>query len=175
MSDRNALQRPDVGLSHVALVVADLEASARFYARFARLEVVHRRGAPGHGVAWLSAADEDNGWRADTVAGESGLADFTSPELRKLLTDKLAGAEFDAAYAFALGLPADSRGRVVSPGAWIGHRSDHFSWVLQAHGASAAPVAGPTVRHEPPQESRCVKGSDRAAYMCCPATHASMC
>jgi catechol 2,3-dioxygenase-like lactoylglutathione lyase family enzyme len=46
--------RPDVGLSHVALVVANLEASLGFYARFAGLEVVHRRGEPGRGVAWLS-------------------------------------------------------------------------------------------------------------------------
>jgi len=46
--------RPDVGLSHVALVVADLETSIDFYARYAGLQAVHRRGEEGHGVAWLS-------------------------------------------------------------------------------------------------------------------------
>ena len=46
--------RPDVGLSHVALVVADLEASISFYGRYAGLEVVHRRGEPGCEVAWIS-------------------------------------------------------------------------------------------------------------------------
>jgi catechol 2,3-dioxygenase-like lactoylglutathione lyase family enzyme len=45
----------DVGLSHVALPVSDLDASLEFYRRFANLEVVHRREEhPGHGVAWIS-------------------------------------------------------------------------------------------------------------------------
>lgn len=46
-------RQPDVGLSHIALVVADLDASIGFYARYGALEPVHRRGEPGHGVAWL--------------------------------------------------------------------------------------------------------------------------
>ena len=46
--------RPDVGLSHIALVVADLEASIDFYSRYGGLEPVHRRGDPGRAVAWLS-------------------------------------------------------------------------------------------------------------------------
>jgi catechol 2,3-dioxygenase-like lactoylglutathione lyase family enzyme len=40
----------DVGLTHVALPVCDLDRSAEFYARFARMQVVHRRD----GVIWLS-------------------------------------------------------------------------------------------------------------------------
>jgi catechol 2,3-dioxygenase-like lactoylglutathione lyase family enzyme len=40
----------DVGLTHVALPVCDLDDSAGFYARFARMQVVHRRD----GVIWLS-------------------------------------------------------------------------------------------------------------------------
>ena len=40
----------DVGLTHVALPVCDLDESAGFYARFARMQVVHRR----EGVIWLS-------------------------------------------------------------------------------------------------------------------------
>ena len=40
----------DVGLTHVALPVSDLEASAAFYARYARMQVVHQR----EGVIWLS-------------------------------------------------------------------------------------------------------------------------
>lgn len=46
---------PDVGLSHVALAVTDLDRSIAFYGRFAGMEVVHRREEhPGHGVAWIS-------------------------------------------------------------------------------------------------------------------------
>ncbi len=47
----------DIGLSHVALPVRDLDASIGFYRRFANLEVVHRRAghhADTSGVAWLS-------------------------------------------------------------------------------------------------------------------------
>jgi len=40
----------DVGLTHVALTVADLERSAEFYADYANFEIVHRRPD----VIWLS-------------------------------------------------------------------------------------------------------------------------
>ena len=40
----------DVGLTHVALPVADLDASVAFYAKYARMRVVHRRP----GTVWLS-------------------------------------------------------------------------------------------------------------------------
>jgi catechol 2,3-dioxygenase-like lactoylglutathione lyase family enzyme len=40
----------DIGLTHVALPVRDLDASIAFYARYARMQVVHRR----EGVVWLS-------------------------------------------------------------------------------------------------------------------------
>ncbi|MDB5822881.1 MAG: hypothetical protein JWR21_1585 [Herminiimonas sp.] len=40
----------DLGLSHVALPVVDLDASIAFYDRYAGLQTVHRR----HSVAWLS-------------------------------------------------------------------------------------------------------------------------
>ena len=40
----------DVGLTHVALPVRDLDASIAFYADYARMQVVHRR----EGVVWLS-------------------------------------------------------------------------------------------------------------------------
>ena len=40
----------DVGLTHVALPVRDLDESTAFYAKFARMQVVHRR----EGVVWLS-------------------------------------------------------------------------------------------------------------------------
>lgn len=45
----------DVGLTHVALPVRDVEASIAFYARFAAMAVVHRRADPdsGHRVVWL--------------------------------------------------------------------------------------------------------------------------
>jgi catechol 2,3-dioxygenase-like lactoylglutathione lyase family enzyme len=40
----------DVGLTHVALPVTDLEASIAFYAEYAKMQVVHRRPQ----VVWLS-------------------------------------------------------------------------------------------------------------------------
>jgi catechol 2,3-dioxygenase-like lactoylglutathione lyase family enzyme len=45
----------DLGLSHLALPVADLDRSIAFYAKYADMEVVHRRqGHDGHGIAWIS-------------------------------------------------------------------------------------------------------------------------
>jgi catechol 2,3-dioxygenase-like lactoylglutathione lyase family enzyme len=40
----------DLGLTHVALPASDLDESIRFYAEYARMQVVHRR----EGVVWLS-------------------------------------------------------------------------------------------------------------------------
>ena len=40
----------DIGLTHIALPVTDLQASIDFYARFALMQVVHRRPQ----VVWLS-------------------------------------------------------------------------------------------------------------------------
>lgn len=46
----------DVGLTHVALPVKDVDASTKFYAKYAKMNVVHRRtnSEDGHTVAWLS-------------------------------------------------------------------------------------------------------------------------
>lgn len=45
----------DIGLSHVALLCRDGERSARFYATYANMRVVHRRGTDdGREVLWLS-------------------------------------------------------------------------------------------------------------------------
>jgi len=47
----------DVGLTHVALEVTDLDRSIKFYARYAKMEVVHRRDQatdPDLEIAWLS-------------------------------------------------------------------------------------------------------------------------
>lgn len=45
----------DVGLTHVALPVTNMEASLAFYATYAQMRVVHRRTAPdGTEVVWLS-------------------------------------------------------------------------------------------------------------------------
>jgi catechol 2,3-dioxygenase-like lactoylglutathione lyase family enzyme len=40
----------DIGLTHIALEVSDLDASITFYATFAEMQVVHRRA----NVVWLS-------------------------------------------------------------------------------------------------------------------------
>lgn len=47
-------QEAEVGLHHIALVVRDLDASVAFYARFAGMEVVHRRSEGSRPVVWLS-------------------------------------------------------------------------------------------------------------------------
>lgn len=46
----------DLGFTHVALVVQDIEASIAFYAGYANMQVVHRRNGQGRGqaVAWIS-------------------------------------------------------------------------------------------------------------------------
>jgi catechol 2,3-dioxygenase-like lactoylglutathione lyase family enzyme len=44
----------DVGLTHVAFLVADLDASIAFYAKYARMDVVHRRRDGRSEVAWMS-------------------------------------------------------------------------------------------------------------------------
>ena len=45
----------DLGLTHVALPVLDLDASVAFYAKYARMEVVHQREEEaGARVAWIS-------------------------------------------------------------------------------------------------------------------------
>jgi hypothetical protein len=45
---------PDLGLTHVALSVRDLDASISFYAKYAHMAVVHRRTREGVRSAWLS-------------------------------------------------------------------------------------------------------------------------
>lgn len=47
---------PDIGLTHVAFSVRDLEASVAFYAKYAGMAVVHRRADTKAAVrvAWLS-------------------------------------------------------------------------------------------------------------------------
>jgi len=45
----------DVGLTHIALPARNLDASIAFYAKYARMQVVHRRSEPGgFPVVWLS-------------------------------------------------------------------------------------------------------------------------
>lgn len=45
----------DVGLTHIALPVTNMEASLTFYATYAHMQVVHRRTDPdGTDVVWLS-------------------------------------------------------------------------------------------------------------------------
>ncbi len=46
--------RIDLGLTHVALVVSDVDASVEFYTTYAGMRVVHQRNDAGVKVAWLS-------------------------------------------------------------------------------------------------------------------------
>ncbi len=53
MSDDKA--RKDLGLTHIALCVNEIERSLAFYRRYAEMDVVHRRaGSDGHTVIWLT-------------------------------------------------------------------------------------------------------------------------
>ena len=54
MSQSSNDRPPEVGLSHVALSVRDIEKSVAFYARFAGMREVHRRNRSGKSVVWLS-------------------------------------------------------------------------------------------------------------------------
>ena len=45
----------DIGLTHIALPVTNMEVSLTFYATYARMQIVHRRTDPdGTEVVWLS-------------------------------------------------------------------------------------------------------------------------
>ncbi len=46
----------DIGLSHIALPVADVDRSASFYAKYANMQIVHQRidAETGVAVVWLS-------------------------------------------------------------------------------------------------------------------------
>ncbi len=44
----------DIGLTHIALPVTDLDRSLEFYAAYAGMEVVHRRAGSAGEVAWIS-------------------------------------------------------------------------------------------------------------------------
>lgn len=46
--------RNDLGATHVALPVTDIERSVAFYARYAGMRVVHERTGQGVRVAWIS-------------------------------------------------------------------------------------------------------------------------
>ena len=49
-----ATGRSDRGLTHVAFLVGDLDASLAFYATYARMRPVHRRTDGGARVAWIT-------------------------------------------------------------------------------------------------------------------------
>lgn len=51
------MSNKDIGLTHIAFSVKDLDASLAFYEKFADMKVIHQRGARGtdaRPVAWIS-------------------------------------------------------------------------------------------------------------------------
>ena len=72
----------DIGLTHVAFPVADIDASIDFYATYADMHVVHSRmAADGGRVAWLS--DGTRPFVIVLIASGHGLAiATTSPPSR---------------------------------------------------------------------------------------------
>jgi catechol 2,3-dioxygenase-like lactoylglutathione lyase family enzyme len=54
MSSPSQGARAEVGLSHVALSVRDMQASVAFYERYAGMREVHRRNGSSRPIVWLS-------------------------------------------------------------------------------------------------------------------------
>ncbi len=52
MTDEDGL--PDLGLTHIGLMVKDVDASIDFYSRYAGMEVIHRRDDTSGPVVWIS-------------------------------------------------------------------------------------------------------------------------
>jgi catechol 2,3-dioxygenase-like lactoylglutathione lyase family enzyme len=52
--DRSDPPAGDLGLTHIALTVRDVEASVRFYRRYAGLHGIHERGSGTIRVGWIS-------------------------------------------------------------------------------------------------------------------------
>jgi len=87
----------DLGLTHVAFSVRDLDASVAFYRKYGGMEVVHERAGDGIRVAWVSdrtrpfaivlieAAD-----RHDTPLGPSGHLGVACPD--RATVDRLCAA-----------------------------------------------------------------------------------
>jgi catechol 2,3-dioxygenase-like lactoylglutathione lyase family enzyme len=68
----------DLGLTHIALPVADVERSVAFYAKYASMSIVHRRsGSEGEEVVWLS--DCTRPFVVVLIGGESVDAPLASP------------------------------------------------------------------------------------------------
>jgi len=65
-------------LTHIALQVKDVEASAAFYRRFCRLEEVHRRNGP---IVWLAERGKETAFVLVVLPGgtprDPGRADFS--------------------------------------------------------------------------------------------------
>jgi len=90
----------DHGITHIALPVSSIDESIAFYQRYARMEVVHRRG----GVAWIS----------DRTRPFAIVLMQTSEEISALKPEAHIGVAFGSKDEVdSLFLSARAEGRVV--------------------------------------------------------------
>lgn len=113
----------DLGCSHVALAVSDLDVSLGFFQRFADMEVVHRRvGESGNGVAWVSDLSRPfaivllEGAVTHPMGGWAhlGVGCASSGEVDQRLADA-AAAGFEVIGPFNDGPPTGYWGIIVGP------------------------------------------------------------
>ena len=98
------MDNKDIGLTHIAFSVKDLDASVAFYEKFADMKVIHRRGERGtdaRPVAWISDLTRnfaivlvENPDSADTKLGPFGHLGVACKSKQEMDT-KLAQARAD--------------------------------------------------------------------------------
>lgn len=118
----------DIGLTHLALVVRDLESSRRFYETFAGLTLVHQRtaGASLKAVAWM--ADPHSKF-AVVLVESTELADTPLGPFGHLGLACASKADVDRMAALA-----DTQGILRSPPTDSGHPVGYWTYISDPDG-----------------------------------------